>query len=104
MLFRSWIGYALLKFVVGIAVGLAVLIASCLTCCIGALPLINQTLFQPIYYAERAWSLKLLAQLGEDVTPKVMPPPPAPPRDEDPSEALTGPIDLSAIDWETPPS
>ena len=98
-----WIGYALLKFVVGIAVGLAVLIASCLTCCIGALPLVNQTLFQPIYYAERAWSLKLLAQLGEDVTPKVMPPPPAPPRDEDPSEALTGPIDLSAIDWETPP-
>jgi hypothetical protein len=97
-----WIGYALLKFVVGIGVGIVVLIGSCLTCCIGALPLINQTLFQPIYYAERAWSLKLLAQLGEDVTPKVMPAPPPAPRQEDPSEALTGPIDLSAIDFETP--
>lgn len=98
-----WIGYALLKFVVGIGVGIVVLIGSCLTCCIGALPLINQTLFQPIYYAERAWSLKLLAQLGEDVTPKVMPPPPPVSRYEDPAEALTGPIDLSAIDFETPP-
>lgn len=97
------IGYAILKFVVGIGVGIVVLIGSCLTCCIGALPLINQTLFQPIYYAERAWSLKLLAQMGEDVFTKVMPPPPSNPPYEDPSDAPTGPIDLSGIDFETPP-
>lgn len=97
------IGYALLKFVVSIGVGIVVLVGTCLTCCIGALPLVNQTLFQPIYYAERAWSLKLLAQLGEDVSSKVMPPPPPPSRYEDPGDALTGPIDLSAIDFETPP-
>jgi len=95
------IGYALLKFAVSIGVGIMVAIACVLTCCIGVLPLIHQTLFQPIYYAERAWSLKLLAQMGEDVFSKLAPPPPS--RYEDPSEALTGPIDLSAIDFETPP-
>ena len=98
-----WIGYALLKFVVSIAVGLVVAIIGCLTCCVGLLPLVNQTVFQPVYYAERAWSLKLLAQLGEDVGPKVMPMPPSRPPLPDPSDALTGPIDLSAIDFETPP-
>jgi hypothetical protein len=96
------IGYALLKFAVSIAVGLMVAIACVLTCCIGVLPLVHQTLFQPIYYAERAWSLKLLAQMGEDVFSKVMPPAPAPPPFDDPGDAPTGPIDLSAIDFETP--
>ncbi len=99
------IGYAILKFVVSIGVGIVVLIGSCLTCCIGALPLVNQTLFQPIYYAERAWSLKLLAQMGDDLFKKLLPPtmPQAPPPYENASDALTGPIDLSAIDFETPP-
>ena len=95
------IGYAILKFAVSIAVGLMVAIACVLTCCIGVLPVVHQTLFQPVYYAERAWSLKLLAQMGEDVFSKVTPP--APPPYEDPSDALTGPIDLSSIDFETPP-
>jgi len=97
-----FVGYALLKLAVSIAVGLMVAIACVLTCCIGVLPLIHQTLFQPIYYAERAWSLRLLAQMGDDVFSKLMPPPAATPFD-DPSDAPTGPIDLSAIDFETPP-
>ncbi len=97
------IGYAILKFVVGIAVGLVVLIGSCLTCCIGALPLVNQTLFQPIYYAERAWSLKLLAQMGEDVFAKLGPPGYAQAAYPDEGDAPTEPIDLSQIDWEKPP-
>ncbi len=92
------IGYAILKFFVGIGVGIVVLIGSCLTCCIGALPLVNQTLFQPIYYAERAWSLKLLAQMGEDVFSKLTPPP----GDLGPEDMPTGPIDLSEVDFETP--
>lgn len=87
------VGYALLKFLVGIGVGVVVMIGTCLTCCIGALPLVNQTLFQPIYYAERAWSLKLLAQLGEDVFPK-----PAPaPMSRWQNDAPTEPIDLSQV-------
>ncbi len=99
------IGYAILKFVASIAAGMVILIGSCLTCCIGVLPLVNQTLFQPIYYAERAWSLKLLAQMGDDLFTKLAPTPmpQAPPPYDNSSDALTGPIDLSAIDFETPP-
>jgi|CXWL01.1.fsa_nt_gi hypothetical protein len=89
------IGYALLKLVVSIAVGMVILIGSCVTCCIGALPLINQTLFQPIYYAERAWSLKLLAQLGEDVFAKL-----DRPAFFGPDDAPTAPIDLSQVEYE----
>ena len=93
------IGYAILKLVVSIAMGLVILIGGCMTCCLGLLPLVNQTLFQPIYFAERAWSLKLLAQMGEDVFGKLNPPKDSGPW---PDDAPTGPIDLSAIDFETP--
>jgi hypothetical protein len=94
-----FIGYAILKFVVGIGVGIVLLLGICLTCCIGAIPLLNQTLFQPIYYAERAWSLRLLAQMGEDVAGTLVPPPPA---YDDPSDAPTGPIDLSELNLDEP--
>lgn len=89
------IGYAVLKFAVSIAVGIVVVLGSCLTCCIGALPLVNQTLFQPIYFAERAWSLKLLAQLGEDVVAKLIRP-----DFGGPDDAPTAPIDLSQVEFE----
>lgn len=89
------IGYALLKLVVSIAVGIVILIGTCLTCCIGALPLVNQTLFQPIYYAERAWSLKLLAQLGEDVFTRL-----SQSGFGGPDDAPTAPIDLSQVEYE----
>lgn len=89
------IGYAVLKFVVSIAVGVVIVVGSCLTCCLGAMPLINQVLFQPIYYAERAWSLKLLAQLGEDVFSKL-----SRPAFGGPDDAPTAPIDLSQVEYE----
>jgi hypothetical protein len=97
------IGYAILKLVVSIAVGLMVAIACVLTCCIGILPVIHQTIFQPVYYAERAWSLRLLAQMGDDIFAKMAPPSAVTPVYDDPGDAPTGPIDLSAIDFETPP-
>ncbi len=87
-----FIGYAILKFVGWIAIGIVMFMAMCLTCCIALFPLVNQTLFQPIYYAERAWSLKLLAQLGEDVFPKAAPKAPLAFSQND---APTEPIDLS---------
>ena len=87
-----FIGYALLKTVVWTAIGIVMFLAMCLTCCIGMLPVVNQTIFQPVYYAERAWSLKLLAQLGEDVFPK---PGPKAPRAFTQDDAPTEPIDLS---------
>ena len=91
--FGLFFGYAVLKFAVWMAATIVMFVGMCLTCCIGAIPLINQTLFQPVYYAERAWSLKLLAQMGEDVFPQPAPPP----EDYSPSDAPTGPIDLSAF-------
>jgi len=98
------IGYTLIKFVLSIALAMVMGLVCLVTCCIGIFPLINQTLFQPIYYAERAWPLRLLAQMGEDVFARFAPPPHAPPPPyDDASDAPTGPIDLSAIDFETPP-
>lgn len=94
-----FIVYALLKFLVGIAISMAVFLVGCLTCCIGWLPMVNQMLFQPVYYTERAWSLKLLAQMGDDVASKLMPAPAVPAYYSD-SDAPTGPIDLSQIDFE----
>ncbi|MBK5257747.1 MAG: hypothetical protein JJE39_17120 [Vicinamibacteria bacterium] len=96
-----FIGYALLKFLVGIGIGIVLFIGVCLTCCIGALPLVNQTLFQPIYYAERAWSLKLLAQMGDDVAGTLLPPPSGS-RYDDPGDAPTGPINLSEVNLDEP--
>jgi len=98
-----FIVYAILRFLVGIGIGIVVLVGTCLTCCIGALPLVNQTLFQPIYYAERAWSLKLLTQMGEDVAATLVPPPAPPPLYDDPGDAPTGPIDLSELNLDEPP-
>jgi hypothetical protein len=49
------------------AVVIALMIAGCLTCCCGFLPVVAQTLLQPAFYFERAWSLFLLRQLGYDL-------------------------------------
>ena len=59
--------YVVLK--IAFHVGLAVvwMFAGCLTCCIGLLPVVGQTLLQPAFYFERAWSLYLLRQLGYDL-------------------------------------
>lgn len=91
----TFIAYFIVKFFLSIAIGIAALLFGCLTCCIGFLPVLHHTAFQPVYYAERAWSLKLLAQMGEDVfgalapvsltaativpTSSVPPPPSSPP-------------------------
>lgn len=56
--------YLLLKLVFTVALALAMVLAGCLTCCLGFLPVVSQTLLQPAFYLERAWSLCLLRQLG----------------------------------------
>ena len=59
--------YLFLKMVYAIAGGVLAFIACCLTCCIAALPVVNQAALQPVYYCERSWSLFLLRRLGYDV-------------------------------------
>ncbi len=97
----TFVGYAVLKFILNIVIGIVMVAVTCLTCCVGALPIVHQMLFQPVYYAERAWSLKLLAQMGEDITGHLMPAPPVP---EPEAAVITTPDDTPAtIRMSAPP-
>jgi len=58
--------YALLKLAFSVAAGLLAFVAGCATCCLGFLPIVGQTLLQPLYVFERAWSLALLRELTGD--------------------------------------
>jgi hypothetical protein len=59
--------YLLLKLAFALALGMVMLMGACLTCCCALLPVLCQTLFQPAFFFERAWSLYLLRQMGVDV-------------------------------------
>jgi len=59
--------YVLLKLVFAVAVAIVFVLVGCLTCCLGFLPVVGQTLLQPLFYFERAWSLFLLRGLGYDL-------------------------------------
>ena len=75
--FFSFIGYGLFKFVLGIAVAIAVVLFALFTCCIGllllAIPYIGAVLLLPVSYTFRAFSIEFLKQYGSnfDVFPKV---------------------------------
>ncbi len=59
--------YVALKIAFAVAAAMIVIAAGCLTCCCGFLPVVSQTLLQPLFYFERSWSLVFLRQLGHDV-------------------------------------
>ena len=59
--------YLLLKIGFAVILGVVALFAGCLTCCCAFLPVVCQTILQPLFFFERAWSLCLLRQLGVDV-------------------------------------
>lgn len=63
----SFAAYVGLKIAFSVVAAIIILAAGCLTCCCGFLPVVSQTLLQPLFYFERAWSLVLLRQLGHDV-------------------------------------
>jgi len=69
----AFVLYLLLKLLVVVATGLVVVIFGCLTCCLGFLPVVMQTAFQPLFYFERALSLMLLRQMGYDVAARLAP-------------------------------
>jgi hypothetical protein len=78
-----FLAYLALKLVFGIVAGIAAVLAGCFTCCLGFLPVISQTILQPLHYFERSWSLFLLRQAGDDLFPAAppggepaLPPPP----------------------------
>lgn len=69
----AFVLYLLLKLLVVVATGLVVVIGGCLTCCLGFLPVVMQTVFQPLFLFERALSLMLLRQMGYDVAARLVP-------------------------------
>ena len=69
----AFVLYLLLKVLVVVATGLVVVIGGCLTCCLGFLPVVMQTVFQPLFHFERALSLMLLRQMGYDVAARLVP-------------------------------
>ena len=70
----TFILYGLFVFVLGIAVGILIILAAVLTCCIGLLlliiPFVGAVVLLPVSYTFRAFSINFLAQFGEyfDVT------------------------------------
>lgn len=62
----SIIVFFLLRIVIGIGAGIVGMIAGVLTCCLGFLPVLHQTLMAPYYVFERAWSLEVLASMSPD--------------------------------------
>jgi hypothetical protein len=59
---------------VGVALAAAVAIAfaqgrlsAAAACCLGFIPIVTQTLFQPLFHFERAWSVFLLRQMGYEL-------------------------------------
>jgi len=67
----SFVVYLLLKLVLTVATGVVVVLGGCLTCCIGFLPVVLQTLFQPLFFFERAFPVFLLRQMGHPVDPSL---------------------------------
>jgi hypothetical protein len=69
----AFVLYLVLKLLVVIATGHIVVIFGCLTCCLGFLPVVMQTAFQPLFHFERGLSLMLLRQMGYDVAARLAP-------------------------------
>jgi hypothetical protein len=67
----AFVLYLILKLLVVVGTGLVVVIFGCLTCCLGFLPVVMQTLFQPLFHFERSLSLMLLRQMGYDVAARL---------------------------------
>lgn len=63
----TFVFYLILKIGFVIALGGVLALTACLTCCLGILPIVRQTLLQPAFYFERAWSLYFVRQLGYDL-------------------------------------
>lgn len=68
--FLYFILYGLFLLLLGLATAVTIILAGCLTCCIGFIPLIipyiNCVALLPVYFTFRAYSLEFLAQWGPD--------------------------------------
>jgi len=67
---RSHVGgiflFFVMRVIVGIGAGIVGIVAGFLTCCLGFLPVLHQTVMAPYYVFERAWTLEVLASMSPD--------------------------------------
>lgn len=56
--------YMLFSIPLGLLAGLAMVVAGCCTCCLGFLPVLSQTITQPVLFWIRGYSFHFLAQFG----------------------------------------
>jgi hypothetical protein len=63
--------YLVLRVLLAVATGVVLAIGGCVTCCLGFLPVVVQTLFQPLFHFERGLALMLLRQMGYDVAARL---------------------------------
>ncbi len=63
----AFVLYLVLKLVLWLVTGIVVIVGGCLTCCVGFIPIVTQTLFQPLFHFERVWSVSLLRQMGYEL-------------------------------------
>jgi hypothetical protein len=66
--------YLVLKIAFEVVRGALLVFAACLTLCCILLPVVTQTVLQPLFFFERAWSLCLLRQMGYDLMGAAAPP------------------------------
>jgi hypothetical protein len=64
----AFIVYVLLKLVFTLLAAAVAVAACCVTCGCVILPVVGQTVLQPLFFFERAWSLQLLRRFGHDLT------------------------------------
>jgi hypothetical protein len=58
--------YFLFSIVLGVAIAVTAMIATCLTCCIAAIPYVGTVILLPIYVFMQSFSLLFLRQFGAD--------------------------------------
>ena len=84
--------FYIVKFGLGLAAGVVVMIGTCCTCCVAALPYISSVVFLPVAVFMESFTLAYIAQHGEEwdlfawklegEVPPVQPPSPEPPPPE----------------------
>ena len=70
--------FFILRALMHFAFGIANIFVVLLTCCIGALPVVNQAITAPFYVFDRAWSMFALRSIGRDYDLFIEPAAPAP--------------------------
>jgi len=64
--FWNFVLFYLMAILLGLAIAIMAVVATCLTCCIAALPYIGTVILLPIYVFMRCYSLCFLRQFGPD--------------------------------------